>query len=146
MRALVHLAVHVFLWRDSQILLLRRANTGYMDGLYSVPAGHVEFGERAVAAAARELYEECCLEVQEQHLIFAGAVHRHTDGEPNDRIDLFYNCSNWVGAPQNGEPGRCEALLWASTNLLPVEIVPYIRAAILQSCNTAPWYIEFGWA
>src|SRR5262245_37301371 len=145
MRTSVLLAVHVFLWKGPQVLLLRRANTGYLDGFYSVPAGHVEAGERSLAAAVRELHEECGLKVPEQDLGFAGAAHRHTDGEPDDRIDLFYSCVSRNGLPRNAEPAKCDALLWASPERLPAEVVPYIRAAILRSTRATPWYMEFGW-
>ena len=38
---------HLLLIRDHRILLLRRRNTDYEDGKYSVIAGHMENGETA---------------------------------------------------------------------------------------------------
>lgn len=39
-------AVHVILTdTDCQVLLMRRAGSGYADGLLGLPAGHVDLGE-----------------------------------------------------------------------------------------------------
>lgn len=35
-------AVHLFLIKDKEILLLKRFGTGYRDGEYSVVAGHMD--------------------------------------------------------------------------------------------------------
>ncbi len=43
-------------WKDGKVLLVQRAKPPL--GLWSLPGGHVEFGETAVAAAERELREE----------------------------------------------------------------------------------------
>ena len=45
------------------VLLSRRYQTGWHDGEYSVPAGHVEAGETVTQAALREAREEVGLEL-----------------------------------------------------------------------------------
>ena len=47
-------AVHLILIENERVLLLRRYNTGYEDGNYSVPAGHVEEDEDVIKAMQRE--------------------------------------------------------------------------------------------
>ena len=47
------LATHLLLTRGQTLLLIRRANTGWMDGHWSLPAGHVEAGESAAADASK---------------------------------------------------------------------------------------------
>ena len=46
-------AVHVFLLRGEDVLLLQRANTGYEDGNYSVIAGNLNGNETASQALER---------------------------------------------------------------------------------------------
>lgn len=51
-------AAYLTLFRDNKVLLLRRCNTGYEDGNYSMVAGHVDQGETFTQAIIRESNEE----------------------------------------------------------------------------------------
>jgi 8-oxo-dGTP diphosphatase len=79
-------AVHIFLVRDGQVLLLRRFNTGYEDGNYSVVAGHLDGGEEVKAAAIREAQEEVGIRIAPQDLRIVGVMHRMSNDE---RVDFF---------------------------------------------------------
>ncbi len=50
MRARFPVTVHLLFFRDDKILLIRRFKTGFRDGEYSVPAGHLDGGETVIAA------------------------------------------------------------------------------------------------
>jgi len=76
-------AVYVIFQREGKVLLLKRANTGYMDGLYSLPAGHVDGDEPAVLAAVREAQEEVAVTLTRDSLRLAHVMHRQAD--PSDR-------------------------------------------------------------
>ena len=79
------LGVSVALWRDGTVLLAQRGKPP-LAGLWSLPGGLVEVGERLAAAASRELEEETGVTgalagIADWHEVIirdqAGAVERH---------------------------------------------------------------------
>ena len=68
-------SVHLFLFRHQHVLLLRRFNTGYEDGNYSMPAGHLDGGEQIKQAAIREAREETGIEIAPEELDVVGIMH-----------------------------------------------------------------------
>ena len=134
-------AVHVLCEREGEVLLMRRAGTGFFDGLYSLPGGHVEAGEAVGAAAVRELREETGLLLTAAELEWLGVVHRRSD---TNRIDFFVRAKRWTGEPRICEPDKCDRLEWHALDELPVPMVAYVEAALRQTC--APWMLELGWA
>lgn len=127
MRARFPATIHLFFFRENQILLLRRFNTGFRDGEYSVPAGHLDGGETVVQAGIREGKEEVGVDLNESDLTFSTVMHRIEDDE---RVDFFFQVQAWSGEPFNAEPDKCDDLRWADLESLPENTVPYVRQAL----------------
>jgi len=134
--------VHVVFERSGRVLLMRRANTGFFDGLFSLPGGHVEPGESVVMAAVREMREELGVLLTAEDLAPMGVVHRHSD---TNRIDFFLRANRWSGTPVRAEPDKCDRLDWFERARLPPETVPYVAEALARPA-AEPWIVESGWA
>jgi 8-oxo-dGTP diphosphatase len=140
-RAKFPVTVHLLFFRGDQILLLRRFNTGYRDGEYSVPAGHLDGDETVMAAAAREAQEETGVQIDPCDILFSSVMHRH---EGDERVDFFVQVRTWNTEPINTEPHKCDELCWMDVNNLPLNTIPYVRRAIHNHLNAVK-FDEFGW-
>jgi len=134
-------AVHLFLIREGQILLLRRFNTGYEDGNYSVVAGHLNGNETIKDAMIREAREEVGVEIAPDDLQIVGVMHRVSNDE---RIDFFLVARSWSGEVSNWEPHRCDRLAWFDMDCLPENVIPYVEKA-LANYRRGQWFDSFGW-
>jgi len=133
---------YLFLVRDGKILLQRRCNTGFMDGFYGVPAGHLEGNETAREGAAREFREEIGIEVNPGDLTVVHVMHRKA--EKDERIDFFMTTDTYEGAIQNMEPEKCDELGWFPLENLPENTIEYVRVAI-DAFLRKEFYSEYGW-
>ncbi len=127
-RHVMVVAVHLFVIDQDKVLLLRRSNTGYEDGNYSVPAGHVEAGEGTLTAMVREAREEIGVDIDPDDLIIVHVMHRQQEGQ-EERVDFFFKPKRWRGEICNAEPEKCDELRWVAFDQLPENTVPYIRQA-----------------
>jgi 8-oxo-dGTP pyrophosphatase MutT (NUDIX family) len=133
--------VHLLLERDGEVLLLKRANTGYEDGNYSLVAGHMDGGETAREAMAREAMEEAGLLILPEDLDLVHIIHRKSEQE---RLSFFFRPRKYQRQPLNMEPDKCDELAWFASGALPDNLIPYIRHA-LEQCQRHQVYSEFGW-
>jgi len=141
-RKTLPVAVHLFLRKDNQILLLRRFNTGYEDGNYSVIAGHIDGGEDVYAAMIREAKEEAGISIALEDLKIVQVMHRKTADD--ERIDYFFECTKWHGEIVITEPDKCDRLDWFSLTDLPSNTIDYIYEASKRYSEGMPFTI-FGW-
>lgn len=126
-------AVYLVLIDGNKVLLSKRANTGYEDGKYSLPAGHVEAGESLRSALAREAAEEIGIQISEDAIDHALTMYRFAPtSNPPERMDNFFAVKNWQGGPKNKEPEKCSELTWFDINKLPTNTIPYIKHALKQ--------------
>jgi 8-oxo-dGTP diphosphatase len=112
-RFAARVAVYIAIVQDGRIFLLKRANTGYRDGEWAMPAGHVESGETPEQAALRELCEETGVSAAAGDLECAHALYRQCgDDGARAYVDYLFFCRRWTGVPFNAEPDRAEACGW----------------------------------
>jgi 8-oxo-dGTP diphosphatase len=128
-----HAAVYIVLIRGNKILLLERANTGYKDGYFGLPSGHIDGHESAITAAIREAKEEIGIDLIPEQLDLIHTQHRYIDKDDKygyEYIDLYFRSINWAGTPQNKEPHKCARLEWYEQVNLPDNMVPEVRHAL----------------
>ena len=121
---------YIFLKKDGKILLARRFNTGWQDGNYQMPAGHIEEGELPSEAAIREILEEVGVHIAPEDLRFVHAGFRTKHDDTGDRVDYYFESSKWSGEITNCEPHKCDDLLWVSPNELPKNTIQDARYVI----------------
>lgn len=140
-------AAHLWLVDDEgRILFARRANTGYADGQWSVPAGHVEQGETLAAACAREVLEEVGVVVDASRLAFKLVQHKR-DFDGDERIDMFFAVRLPPGqTPRICEPTRCDGLMWALPTDPPGPLVGYVANALRHYTEGLMGVAYFGFA
>jgi 8-oxo-dGTP pyrophosphatase MutT (NUDIX family) len=132
-------AVFAVLRRGDEIFMIRRANTGYADGKLSLPAGHIDGGEPAIAAAAREAYEEAGVKIDPKDFRLIHTHHRIAEEGDHERIDLFFETTKWEGEPRNAEPEKCSEVLWVNKNNIPKDTIPMV-ANCLRHINASEPY------
>ena len=140
MRDQFPIIVHTLLIRNGQVLLLRRARTGYLDGWYALPGGHLQRGETVVACAIRECHEETGVLIDAVRLRPA-AVMPYRSGDQQG-VDFIMVCGEFTDEPRLAEPERFDALGFWPIDALPDMTVPYVEQAIGLE-KRGEWFLQF---
>ena len=98
-----------------EVLLALRKNTGYCDGEYELPGGHLEAEEDIFDAMIRESKEELNIELKREDLKIEHILHHYK----GNRIKFLISARKYDGTLQVGEPDKCEKLDWFDINKLP---------------------------
>ena len=124
-------AAYLLLVRDGAILLQRRYQTGFQDGQYGIPSGHLDGGETVREGCAREMREEIGITINPDNLRVVHVMHRMKPARPEDeRIDFFLTADRYEGEVENREPHKCDDLRWFPLDALPENTIDYVRVAI----------------
>jgi len=136
----------------SEILLLRRAQTGFMDGFWTLPGGHVEPGELPMAAAQRECQEETGVSVSRPQPICVLPYSSKSGSKRGSKrrdlvhvgLNLVFFAHQWRQQPYLAEPQMADMLCWVPTTSLPKPCVPWL-ASVLQLGQQGQWYEELSY-
>lgn len=117
---------------SGKIFMLRRANTGWRDGSWTVPAGHVEKGEGPSAAAVRELAEEAGIVATVNELSDPLVYFYPQDDGAYERVSIFFRFVDKAAEAHNAEPSKADAADWFMPDALPTYVPPLLRRAFID--------------
>lgn len=124
---------HLILRRPSsdgsshEILFGRRRNTGYADGVFHLPSGHLEADESITDALIRESFEEVGIKPDPEQVRFSHVMHKSCNG---GRMSYFFTVDSYEGEPVNNEPHKCSELAWFRADALPDNLLDYCQRAL----------------
>lgn len=132
--------VHVLVYDDASFVMLRRANTGFMDGYYALPGGHQQYGESVSQAAARECAEELGIRPTE---LRPECVLPYRSGR-HQGLNFVFSCREYEGTPAINEPELFDELRWSGPDTLPDPLADWIPQA-LELAGGSGWFREMEW-
>lgn len=119
--------------KEGKYCITRRFSTGYMDGFYSLPSGHLDGGESLAEAMIREAKEEVDIAVEAKDLELVH-VSNNLFSNP-ERIDFFFLCKNWVGEVKINEPDKCDDIQWVNINHIPQNTTTTVKTSLQLSAK-----------
>lgn len=131
-KLLANITVGLILFKDNEVLMMRRCNTGYMDGKYAFVAGHVENGENLKQALIREAKEEVGIKLKENDLEFVCGIRT---GKNDSYINFFFKPNKYENEPRIIEKDKCDDLKWININKIPDNIIQSDKRALLNLKN-----------
>jgi 8-oxo-dGTP pyrophosphatase MutT (NUDIX family) len=138
----LYAASYLILKNNNRFLLSLRQNTLFMDGYYSLVAGHLDGNEPASRACLREAEEEANIKLTPKDIRPVHVMNRMSP--PREYVDMYFLAENYRGEIKNMEPEKCGGLEWFEIDKLPDNTVPYIRF-VLENYQKGIFYSENGW-
>lgn len=112
----VRVGIGVFVFKDGKFLMQKRQGS-HGEGTWSLPGGHLEFGESFEETARREVKEESNLEIK--NIRFGAVTNDHFVDEHKHYVTIWM-LSDWAGGElKNMEPNKCTAQTWNTFDDLP---------------------------
>jgi 8-oxo-dGTP diphosphatase len=128
--------VHLLLLSDGDLLLGRRANTGYGDGAYEPPSGRLAERETLVEAAVRVAAAQVGIELDPARVSLAHVMH---DVSGHGRMAFFLTADGWTRPGDSRDAGAAAGLAgtesysdfgWYPLTELPANMIDRARVAV----------------
>jgi 8-oxo-dGTP pyrophosphatase MutT (NUDIX family) len=130
-------AVYVILEKEEKIFFIRRANTGWADGMLTIPSGHVDKGDKIIHTAIKETREEAGVLIDEKDLEFV-----HVDYITDEYVNFYFKATKWEGEPHLGEPHLTSEFVWLDSKLVEDDMVPQVKN-LLEKVQNGESFSEY---
>ena len=101
--------------KRKEVLLALRQNTGFNDGMYELPGGHVDLGEDLINTMIREAKEELCITLERKDLKIKFVFHDYRV----NYLKFIISATKYTGELKVGEPEKCKEIKWFNLDELP---------------------------
>ncbi len=112
----IKVGVGVFIFKDGKFLMILRKGA-HGGGTWSVPGGHMEFGESFAETAEREVEEETDLKIK--NLRFGAVTSTMFPDEDRQSITIWMLSDYDGGEPKIMESDKCGKIDWYDFGSLP---------------------------
>jgi 8-oxo-dGTP diphosphatase len=121
----VRVGVGIFVFKNGKFLLMQRKGSLESD-TWSLPGGHLEFGESFAEAATRELQEETGLVAED--IQFGAVLNNHFSEDEKQYVSIWLTSSWKSGEEYITEPDKCQQLGWFDFETLPAPLfLPWLQ-------------------
>lgn len=125
----VRVGIAVFIFKDGKFLMGKRMGA-HGEGTWTVPGGHLEFGESFEDTAKREVKEETGIEIKE--VKFGAVTNDYFVSDGKHYVTIWMLSQHASGEPQILEPDKYIEQGWFTFDTLPIPLfLPWTQ--LLQS-------------
>ncbi len=119
MKKIVRVGMGVFVFKDGKFLMLQRQGA-HGAGSWSIPGGHIEYGEKFEETARREIMEEVGIKIK--NIRFGAVTNDYFKSEGKHYLTIWM-LSDWQsGEAGNMEPEKCLDMKWCTFDNLPTNL------------------------
>lgn len=129
--------IGIIIIKDNTILLGKRKNI-HGDGCWSIPGGHLEFGETFKQCARREALEETGLEIT--NIVQGPTTNDIFVPENKHYVSIFMIGQYQSGEPQIMEPEKNEMWGWFTFDALPSPLFLPVQNLLKLGFNPFIYY------
>jgi len=108
--------VGVLVKKDGKILIQKRIGA-HGAGTWSLPGGHMEYGETPEQTAAREAKEEVNVDIKNSKVV--GVTNDFMPNDEKHYITIFVEADYASGEPIPKEPDKIADMMWCALEEIP---------------------------
>lgn len=141
-----YVACALLLVQEGKVLLMKRANTGFGDGLYGLPGGSIDGNEPIKSALVREVQEELGISIEPDALELASVLHVAPHFRTPNEVFLFgFTTKKFTGSIQNKEPHKCDDIRFFPITQLPETILEGSKK-LIENMQAHSNFSELHWS